>query len=105
MLFFMIINTTKVQSQNQSGQEMVYVKIEVKGLSCPYCAFGMEKKLKNISGVNEVEIELKEGMVYISMPKAQQPEKKELSKIIKDAGYTVGKITFSDKPFSKKASA
>ena len=30
----------------QDQQQLVYVKIEVGGLACPFCAYGLEKKIK-----------------------------------------------------------
>ena len=88
-------------AQVETDQNRVYIKIEIKGLACPYCAFGMEKELKKVSGVENVEIELKTGMAYISTPIEQKPTKENLEKIITDSGFTFGEIEFSDKPFAK----
>jgi len=58
----------------------VYIKIEIKGMACLYCAFGMEKELKKVAGVYSVDIELKEGLAYISTPIHQKPTKENLKK-------------------------
>ena len=94
--------STSVNAQVETTQEIVYIKIEVKGLACPYCAFGMEKELKNVSGVENVEIELKTGLAYISTPIKQKPTKEKLKNIITDAGFTAGKIEFSNEPFIRR---
>ena len=94
--------STTIKAQTKSEQERVYIKIEIKGMACPYCAFGMEKELKKVSGVENVEIELKEGLAYISTPINQKPSKESLEKIIVNGGFTVGEIEFSDKPFKIK---
>ncbi len=92
--------STTVNAQTaDSEQERIYVKIEIKGMACPYCAFGMEKELKKVAGVDNVEIELKKGLAYISTPISQKPTKKSLEKIIANASFTVGKIEFSGEPF------
>lgn len=101
-LLLCILFSSLVNAQTNSTQERVHIKIEIKGMACPYCAFGMEKKLKEISGVNNVEIELKEGLAYISTLKAQQPTKESIQDIIINAGFTVGKIQYSDIPFVRK---
>ncbi len=85
----------------QTAQDRVFIKIEIKGLACPYCAFGMEKELKKISGVDSVDIELKEGLAYISTPLAQKPTEEALKKIIEEAGFTPGFITYSEHEFEK----
>lgn len=96
-IVFLFPDSMNAQINNQ--RERVYVKIEVKGLACPYCAFGMEKELKKISGVKNVDIVLKEGLVYISTPIKQKPLKVLLKTIITDAGFTVGEIEYSNVPF------
>lgn len=96
LLFFSLFSSLRAQEKEQ---QQVYIKIEIKGMACPYCAFGMEKQLKKVSGVKNVTIELSEGLAYISTPKKQKPLKESLALIITNAGFTVGKIEYSDKPF------
>ncbi len=98
-LFF--IFTTSISAQ-EIEQERVFIKIEIKGLACPFCAFGMEKELKTISGVDSVHIELKKGLAFITTQIKQQPTREGLEKIIIDAGFTPGKIEYSDIPFLNK---
>lgn len=97
-LFF----STSGNAQTQNEQERIYIKIEIKGLACPYCAFGMEKELKKVAGVDNVDIELKTGLAYISTPIEQKPIAEDLEKIITDSGFTAGEIEFSGKPFVKE---
>ena len=103
LLSFLFMTSTNAQVE--TIQKRVYIKIEIKGLACPYCAFGMEKELKKVSGVENVEIELKTGMAYISTPIDQKPTKEELQKIVKDAGFTVGEIEYSNEPFINEKQA
>ena len=102
ILLICFIFSTTIKAQTKTDQRIIYIKIEVKGLACPYCAFGMEKELKKVTGVKHVEIVLKEGFIYISTPINQKPSKESLEKIIVDGGFTVGKIEFSDTPFKIK---
>jgi len=94
LLFF---GQTTLKAQNKP--EHVYIKIEVNGMACPYCAYGMEKELKKVAGVDDVKIQLKEGLAYIATPKKQEPLKENLALIITNAGFTPGKIEYRDKPF------
>jgi len=103
MLFLSFTTTINAQT-SEKQQERVYIKVEIKGMACPYCAFGMEKKLKEISGINKVEIELEEGLAYISTLKEQKPSKESIQDIILNAGFTVGKIQYSNTPFIRKKS-
>lgn len=103
LLFISLILPINAQTEDKQ-QERVYIKIEIKGLACPYCAFGMEKELKKVAGVDNVEIELEEGLAYISTPISQKPLKEALTFIITNAGFTVGNIEYRDKPFVDKKS-
>ena len=101
LLALCFISPFFLDAQSELPSEKVFMKIEIKGLACPYCAYGMERELKKISGVGNVEIELEEGMAYISTPIAQKPSEKHLKKIVEDAGFTAGEIEFSEKPFQR----
>jgi len=98
MLFIALITSTNTVVAQETA-EKVYIKIEVDGLSCPFCAYGLEKKLKKVTGSKDVIIELTEGEATLNVPKDQQPAKEELETIVKDAGFTPREISFSDKPF------
>lgn len=97
-----LLSTTNVNAQTKSETDKTYIKIEVDGLSCPFCAFGLEKKLKQVAGSKDVLIHLEEGEATMSAPKDQKPTKEELGKIVKDAGFTPKEITFSKTPFKIK---
>ena len=107
MLFIALIattNTIKAQetAKAQETSEKTYIKIVVDGLSCPFCAYGLEKKLKKVSGSEDIVIALTEGEATMSVPKHQKPTEEELRKIVKDAGFTPRVITFSETPFKTK---
>ncbi|RUT73309.1 heavy-metal-associated domain-containing protein [Ancylomarina longa] len=101
ILLLCLLFSSSVNAQTDTKKERVYIKIEIKGMACPYCAFGMEKELKKVAGVDNVEIELKEGLAYISTPISQKPTKESLEKIIIDGGFTVGTIEFSSSAFKR----
>ncbi|MBL4756039.1 MAG: heavy-metal-associated domain-containing protein [Flavobacteriales bacterium] len=101
VLFIAFIGTTNLANAQETAQK-VYVKIQVDGLSCPFCAYGLEKKLKDISGSKDVSIELEAGEATLSVLKDQQPTKEEVEAVVNEAGFTPREITFSDKPFKVK---
>jgi len=101
VLLFSIAISTGVNAQ-ANGQEFTYVKVEVKGLACPFCAYGLEKKLKEVDGVKSIKIDFEEGLVYLTVLKSQKPTRETLEKIITDSGFTPSSIVFSEKPFMLK---
>ena len=104
-LILMIVGfSTIIKAQTVEKKDLIYVKIEIMGMACPYCAFGMEKELRKVAGVYNVKIELEVGLAFISTPIQQKPTKESIEKIIMDAGFTVGNIEYSTKPFVTKQS-
>ena len=101
ILLFSMVSSTAVNAQT-NDQEFTYVKVEVKGLACPFCAYGLEKKLKDLDGVKTVKIDVEEGLAYLTVLKSKKPTKETLEKIVTDAGFTPSSIVFSESPFMLK---
>ncbi|WP_159518582.1 heavy-metal-associated domain-containing protein [Sunxiuqinia indica] len=78
-----------------------YVKVEVKGMACPFCAYGLEKQLKKINGAKEIYIDIQKGYATFRVSGKNDVTKEKLDKIVIDAGFKPGNITFSNKPFIK----
>ena len=97
-----LISTTNANAQSNKETDKTYIKIDVDGLSCPFCAYGLEKKLKKINTVSNIEIYLKEGIAVFSVSKDQEPTKEILEKIVTDAGFTPKDIVFSENVFKLK---
>lgn len=66
------------------------VTVTVKGMACPFCAFGVEKKLKKIDGVATITIKLEEGTVILKAKQGESIDVIQIPKAIKDAGFTSG---------------
>jgi len=67
--------------------------IQVDGLSCPFCAYGLEKHLKKINGVKGVEINMKTGIATVALKAGAQVDDTALSEAVKKAGFTARGIT------------
>ncbi len=68
--------------------------IEVDGLACPFCTFGIEKKLKKIEGVDELVVYLEEGKVEMSLKEGATVSEEQIEKAIAEAGFEARSITF-----------
>lgn len=85
------------QAQKKADQAKIKepdVVATVNGLSCPFCAYGLEKKLKNLDGVTDVAVLLEEGKVQLKVAEGTQLSEKQIQKATKNAGFTAKKITF-----------
>lgn len=64
-------------------------RLHVDGLACPFCAYGIEKKLGAVKGVEKVETDIKSGTVIVIMKEGAVLEEKSAAKAVKDAGFTL----------------
>ena len=77
-----------------AGSAMAQTKyvIGVDGLSCPFCAYGLEKKLKKVKDVESVTIDLNEGEVVVIAKAGATIKEESLRKAVHDAGFTVSSL-------------
>ncbi len=62
--------------------------LRVDGLACPYCAYGIEKKLKKIDGVQAVDVDLDRGIVTVDTRDDVDFTDAQLKQLFQDAGFT-----------------
>jgi mercuric ion binding protein len=73
------------------------VRVRVDGLSCSFCAYGLEKKLLEIDGVKSIEISIDDGVALLTLDKDTQIAEETIKKEVKDAGFTPREIVYLDK--------
>ncbi len=74
-----------------------YARVEsatvvVKGMSCPFCAFGVEKRLKKVQGVGSIEIDMGVGSASMSASEGESIDFSSIPEAIRKAGFTPGAI-------------
>lgn len=93
ILLFMGLSVLMGRAQEEKIELRGTVKIEVDGLSCPFCAYGLEKNLKKMEGVEMIKIDVENALVHLSISKSKGINEDLLRKNIKDAGFTPRNIT------------
>lgn len=63
-------------------------EMRVDGLVCPYCAYGVEKKLMALQGVMEIDVDLHNGLVVVVTADTVRFTDMQLTKLFNDAGFT-----------------
>ncbi|MBL4711270.1 MAG: heavy-metal-associated domain-containing protein [Gammaproteobacteria bacterium] len=61
--------------------------IRVDGLACPYCAYGIEKKLNELEGVKFIDMNLETGIVTVNTFDVQLNDA-QLKQLFQDTGFT-----------------
>jgi len=68
-------------------------RMRVDGLACPYCAYGIENKLKAIKGVGKLNVDLNAGLVTVDVADGVKLTEAQMKTLFKDAGFTYRSMT------------
>jgi len=82
-----------VAAQEANASPPTTATIRVDGLSCPFCAYGLEKHLKKITGVEDIDINMKSGKAVVHLKPGTQVNDAALNEAVKKAGFTARGIT------------
>jgi len=62
--------------------------VKVDGLGCPFCAYGLEKKFKELKGIKNVKIDMETGIFTFTYPSEKELSIERVEKQVDAAGYT-----------------
>ncbi len=68
-------------------------QMQVDGLACPFCAYGIEKKLSTIKGVNDIKVDIAKGQVIVTMENSVPLPESLVREQIRKAGFTLRSIS------------
>jgi len=88
---FVVIALSTLTFLPSSFAEIERVEMEVNGMTCPFCVYGIEKKLKALPEVKDAEANLKRGMVDIHLAKGSPLDIESLESTVRDSGFSPGK--------------
>lgn len=63
--------------------------LRVDGLACPFCAYGIEKELQSVLGVEQVETNIKDGVVIVTMQEGAGLDESTARQAVGNAGFTL----------------
>lgn len=61
----------------------------VKGVACPYCAYGIEKRLNKVDGVTDVQVDIGDSVVRVAMQEGTKLTEEQARQAVKEAGFTL----------------
>jgi mercuric ion binding protein len=65
------------------------VSLKVEGLACPFCVYGVEKKLKQLPAITDVSVDLKSGAVRLAVGRDQSFSVNQIRDAVREAGFTL----------------
>ncbi len=93
IFIFFILAVIFCPMESFAGQKVI---VEVAGVSCPFCAFGLEKKLKQLPGAERVTIKINEAKAEIEVADGKEITRGQIEQAVKEAGFTPGKIEIKE---------
>lgn len=64
-------------------------RLYVDGLACPFCAYGVEKKVGGLDGVAKIRIDIDGGVVVVTMAEDATLGETAAKRAIDEAGFTL----------------
>ena len=84
-----MINLFFLLSLSMANAGVAVYALQVDGLGCPFCTYGIEKQLSAIDGVDKVAVDLSKGQVVVIMKQNASLTEKQAQQAITDAGFTL----------------
>ena len=90
LLVVRLVAAISVSAALGAEAQIERVTIAVDGMACPFCAYGVEKRLRRVDGVGAVTISMKQGTASLSADKGESIRIGQVPRAVKDAGFTPG---------------
>lgn len=68
--------------------QLIKVEQEVFGMDCAPCAYGLERGLKKLDGLEKVQVSLNEGKAYLSLSSENNTTLREIQDNVKKNGFS-----------------
>ena len=75
-----------------SRSELLEAELTIAGMTCAFCAFGIEKKLRGVEGVRDVTVLLDEGQIRLVLSPANAATPRGIQAAVKDAGFKLSQL-------------
>ena len=72
------------------------LRLQVDGMVCPFCAYGLEKRLRELAAIDAVVVRISDGVVLIREHAGHELAREELSSEIEKAGFSLREMTRLD---------
>ncbi len=66
--------------------------LQVNGLACPYCAYGLEKQFAHRRGVTKTDIDIVKGVAVVHVRPGTRFTDAQLKRLVYDAGFALRRV-------------
>jgi len=72
--------------------QILEAELTVKGLACPFCAYGLERKLKKLPAAASVAITFKQNLARVHFDGRESPDIGDFFRLVHDAGFKLEEL-------------
>lgn len=66
--------------------------VTVRGMQCPFCAYGIKKHLAKLPGATRVDVELAKNQAIVTFTPGAKVTDAQIQQAVRNAGFTAGAI-------------
>ncbi len=74
------------------GADETVLEIDIEGMTCPFCVYGLEKELGKLTEVEEVLISLKSNKARLILKEGAHIDSDTLREVVLTVGFTPGEV-------------
>lgn len=92
LIQIVVVSIIVFLASSQAQAQIYSLSVVVEGMSCPFCVYGVEKKLKKVEGVKSVIVSMKDGVATLIAREGQSININQVPAAVRDSGFTPGMI-------------
>ncbi len=85
VIMIAVLSPTIATAQEAKG---IYT-LQADGLACPFCAYGIEKQLSRIDGVESISTDIRSGTLIVTVHAGVVLDEADARQAVEDAGFTM----------------
>ena len=89
---YMVLIIIAFLSATSAHAAISSLTVTVEGMACPFCAFGVEKRINKVKGVNSVNVDMRTGQALVTAEPDASIHYRDIPQAIRDAGFTPGEM-------------
>ena len=91
MALGLVASTFSAAAQAPAGDRNQAV-VTVRGMQCPFCAYGIKKHLAKLPGAARVDVELAKNQAIVTFAPGAKVTDAQIQQAVRKAGFTAGAI-------------
>ena len=72
-----------------AGEGAAVYALGIDGLSCPFCAYGIEKELASVDGIERIDVDIGEGVITVRMAAGATLDEPTAQRAAENAGFSL----------------